>query len=649
MSQQTTVLTTPPVGRATELPRVAPDALPQDFVLYERLTRLIQSVIGVLGVCLLTPVFLCIALAIKLTDRGRVFYRGERVGRNERIFRIWKFRTLVEGAEAKIGVRLLNSEDRSLYCGRIGRLLKRTKLDELPQLFNVIRGEMRLVGPRPSRPIFLEASKRDIPNYRSRFAVPPGITGIAQLRGGYYTPPRNKLRYDLVYINNRSILLDLKLVALTFVKILNRWLNMGLFVVFLFLFVSFVPQSVQPSVDVGVAEMRMSLVYLLIAVASAWVMLKRGPGDFVLYRCPLNLPILAFALLSTVSAVLSDDPYGSLQGAGYYLITGLLLAFLIVNSLGTREFVTLTIRAIALTSVLISLLGLFQIFLFNYWTSASATGPNGALLETSTRISSILGNPVVLAVYLVLGIPVLLCEVSRARTQRSRDFWLVCTTLSCVGVFFTQTRVGLLALFVTGTLFLYRRRWQAALFAAAFLACFAGLTLLAMPRLSLPRMLEDVAEWIERERTTLHAIDAKTWVLGAGASTVHRLVDNEGPESAATRGRGPSGLSRNMHWRLVLEHGITGWLVFMWVVLASLRAMKRTHDRLKDDRLKIVLWAIISSVVGFLISMNAMNTFHHLTIQVFFWSLMGIGLGIAVRPGGTRRHNLIWRFGEGGD
>jgi hypothetical protein len=97
--------------------------------------------------------------------------------------------------------------------------LKRTKIDELPQLVNVLKGEMNVVGPRPIRPIFLEQLCDDIPRYPIRFAVKPGMTGLAQVRGGYFTHPRDKLRYDLLYIRNRSLLLDLKLIALTFVGI----------------------------------------------------------------------------------------------------------------------------------------------------------------------------------------------------------------------------------------------------------------------------------------------------------------------------------------------------------------------------------------------------------------------------------------------
>ena len=240
----------------------------------------VQAFVSVLGLIVFSPLLLVIALTIKLTDGGAIFYRGERVGRGKRIFKIYKFRTLVEDAEKKIGARLLGIEDQGIYYTRIGRFLKRSKLDELPQLLNVIRGDMRLTGPRPVRPIFLDQFERSIANYPERFLVPPGITGVAQLRGGYYTSPRNKLRYDLIYIKRRSLLLDFQVVFLTFAKILNRWLSGGFFVLFLFLFVSFIPAGLQSShVPFRSSDTRINLVYLFITSRRGQAFFQKRPGS----------------------------------------------------------------------------------------------------------------------------------------------------------------------------------------------------------------------------------------------------------------------------------------------------------------------------------------------------------------------------------
>jgi lipopolysaccharide/colanic/teichoic acid biosynthesis glycosyltransferase len=608
----------------------------------------VQTLVSVLGLIVFSPLFLLIASTIKLTDGGTIFYRGERVGRGKRIFKIYKFRTLVADAEKQIGARLLAPEDQGIYYTRIGRLLKRSKLDELPQLFNVVRGEMRLTGPRPVRPIFLEEFERTIPGYARRFLVPPGITGIAQLRGGYYTSPRNKLRYDLIYIRRRSLLLDFQVVFLTFVKILNRWFNRGFFVLFLFLFISFLPEGLQPSLYVTFFGARVSLVYLFIILVAGGLFFKKGPTEVCLYRGPLNFPLVLFFGLSAVSAFFSDDLDQALLRAGYYMVTGFLVAFIIVNSLATKGFIILTARVIALTSVVMSVLGLFQIFLFNY-TVALAAPFSGEQIAGYIRASSLLGNPVVLAVYLVLGLPLLLSEVTRAPRQRERDFWLICATLSFVGIFFTQTRIGLLALLVTGTAFLSRRRSHALLFVMICSVWLLSLISLGGARFSPAEVQDEVAAWVEKQLQVIREVPVKTWLVGGGAATPYPLLTESMPEISQESEEEENREIPNMHVTLALEHGILGWFVIVWLILAAVRTMTQAHRRTKDQQLKSILWAIVSSLVGFLISMNAMNVFHNLTLQIFFWSLIGIGLGIAVHLNGYRRSNLIWRFGDAGD
>jgi hypothetical protein len=555
----------------------------------------------------------------------------------------------VEGAETQIGARLLAKEDQETYYTKIGRFLKRSKLDELPQLFNVIRGEMRLVGPRPLRPIFLEQCEQSIPNYSSRFSVPPGITGVAQLRGGYYTSQRNKLRYDLIYIRRRSLLLDSQIVFLTFVKVLNRWFSRGFFLLFLFLFVSFIPGAVQPSLYVSIFGVRISLIYLFILAAAAWLFLKRGPTDVALYRGPLNRPLLLFCAFSTISALLSDDFELSLQRSGYYIVTGFLLSFLIVNTLATRGFILVAARVVALTSVLMSILGLFEMFLFNYTYALASSLPREELLAGYTRASSLLGNPVVLAIYLVLGLPLLLAEIAIARGQKQRDFWVVCATLSFVGIFFTQTRIGLLALVVAGSTFLARRLTQALSFIAVFVMCVLLLIAIGGPRFSPSEAVEEANGWLRDNFRLIKALPVKTWIIGGSAITPYPLVsESSADEANPIKEKKPVEIP-NMHVTLALEHGIVGWCIILWLILSALWTMKQTHGRLKDPQLKTILWAIMSSLVGFLVSMNAMNVFYNLTLQVFFWSLIGIGLAIVVELHGPQRHNIIWRFGDAGD
>jgi lipopolysaccharide/colanic/teichoic acid biosynthesis glycosyltransferase len=274
-----------------QLGRLAVRSAPQKLLESEALIWLVQAILSIAGLLFLSPLMAIIAVVVKFTDAGPIFYRGERVGRAGRIFRIYKFRTLIVGAEEKIGARLLEKTDQTLYYTRIGRLLKRSKLDELPQLLNVIRGEMRFAGPRPVRPVFVDQLIRTIPRYSARFLVPPGITGIAQLRGGYYTAPRNKLRYDLIYIRRRSLLLDLQLVFFTLVKILNRWLSGMFFVLFFFIFASFMPLPLQQLLYVSILGVEVSLFYLFIVVVAGGFFIKKSPAQIALYRVPLNRPL----------------------------------------------------------------------------------------------------------------------------------------------------------------------------------------------------------------------------------------------------------------------------------------------------------------------------------------------------------------------
>jgi exopolysaccharide biosynthesis polyprenyl glycosylphosphotransferase len=158
---------------------------------------------------LAAPLLLLAALAIKLDSRGPVFYHQERVGAQGRSFRMLKFRTMRTDAEAA-GVRWAQKDDPRIT--RVGRWLRRFRIDELPQLWNVLKGEMGIVGPRPERPEFVARLRAQIPYYELRTLVPPGITGWAQIRYPYAASleeAREKLQYDLFYVKHLSVLLDL--------------------------------------------------------------------------------------------------------------------------------------------------------------------------------------------------------------------------------------------------------------------------------------------------------------------------------------------------------------------------------------------------------------------------------------------------------
>ena len=155
-------------------------------------------------------------LAIKLDSKGPVFYKQERVGRNSKHFTIYKFRSMVYGAESKTGPKWAERKDSRIT--RVGKLIRKLRLDEVPQFFNVLKGEMSLIGPRPERPYFVDKFKQEIPFYARRLGVKPGITGWAQIKGEYDTSMDNvktKLQYDLFYLENMSLRMDLKVIIST--------------------------------------------------------------------------------------------------------------------------------------------------------------------------------------------------------------------------------------------------------------------------------------------------------------------------------------------------------------------------------------------------------------------------------------------------
>jgi len=192
------------------------------FAWHRLAKRALDLTAGAAALALLSPIMLLVALAIKLTSRGPVFYRQQRTGHNGRTFEMLKFRTMRVDAERTTGpVWAVRGDAR---CTPVGRFLRRWSLDELPQLLNVLKGDMSLVGPRPERGVFVERFRRQIPNYSQRHQVKAGITGWAQVNGWRgNTSLRRRVECDLYYICNWSLWLDLKILLLTALRgIWNR-------------------------------------------------------------------------------------------------------------------------------------------------------------------------------------------------------------------------------------------------------------------------------------------------------------------------------------------------------------------------------------------------------------------------------------------
>lgn len=185
---------------------------------YTFLKRLADILLAILGIVLTVIPMLAIALIIKIHMGGPVFYRQIRLGLNGKAFRIIKFRTMHVDAEAT-GAKWSDG-DQDPRITKFGMFLRQYRLDELPQFFNVLAGSMSLVGPRPERPCFYNAFETYIHGFSQRLAVKPGITGLAQVRGGYNIRPEEKIVYDIEYIKKRSLWLDFLILLKTIKTVL---------------------------------------------------------------------------------------------------------------------------------------------------------------------------------------------------------------------------------------------------------------------------------------------------------------------------------------------------------------------------------------------------------------------------------------------
>ncbi|MBN1286215.1 MAG: sugar transferase [Anaerolineae bacterium] len=188
---------------------------------YPLLKRLMDIVLAVLGLVLFAILLPFIALAMQIDSPGPLFYRQERVGKAGRVFKVIKLRSMIPDAEKYTGP--LWSYENDPRITTVGRFLRKSRLDEVPQLLNVLRGEMSMVGPRPERPNFVEALAEDIPFYRTRLVVKPGLTGWAQVRYKYGSTKYDalvKLQYDLYYVRHQSIALDVVILFRTVGKML---------------------------------------------------------------------------------------------------------------------------------------------------------------------------------------------------------------------------------------------------------------------------------------------------------------------------------------------------------------------------------------------------------------------------------------------
>ena len=175
--------------------------------------RTMDILLSSVAMIVAAPVMLVVAAAIKLEDGGPVFYKQKRMTRHGREFEILKFRSMIVDAEKYAGAVLATGDDPRIT--KVGKFIRATRLDEIPQILNILKGDMSIVGPRPERKVIAEEYYKDIPEFEYRLKVRGGLTGYAQIYGKYNTSAYDKLRLDMMYIENYSLMLDIKLIILT--------------------------------------------------------------------------------------------------------------------------------------------------------------------------------------------------------------------------------------------------------------------------------------------------------------------------------------------------------------------------------------------------------------------------------------------------
>jgi len=179
---------------------------------YEGVTSFLDKLVTLVALFLAFPILFLVAIAIKIEDGGPIFYSQKRLGQNGSVFTIYKIRSMVVNAEIN-GIRWASEEDDRIT--HVGKFIRKTRIDEIPQLINILSGDMKLIGPRPERPELADEFYKELPEFVNRLLIKPGLTGLAQVSGGYDLTPAEKLILDVEYIENRGFLLDLKIIFKT--------------------------------------------------------------------------------------------------------------------------------------------------------------------------------------------------------------------------------------------------------------------------------------------------------------------------------------------------------------------------------------------------------------------------------------------------
>lgn len=187
-------------------------SLVKESKFYDFYQRTVDVILSLIGLIVGLPLILIFGLLVKLEDKGPMTYKQERVGKDGKVFYIYKLRSMRTDAE-KFGAQWATKNDPRIT--KVGNFIRKTRIDELPQLFNILKGDMSIIGPRPERPSFTVEFNENIPGFINRLAVRPGLTGWAQVNGGYEMTPEEKLKADIYYMKHRSFFMDMNILLKT--------------------------------------------------------------------------------------------------------------------------------------------------------------------------------------------------------------------------------------------------------------------------------------------------------------------------------------------------------------------------------------------------------------------------------------------------
>lgn len=203
-----------------EISRMIDYSICKNNIFYDIFSRILDILLSLSGLTIGIPLIIIFGVLVKLEDGGPIIYKQERLGKDGKMFNLYKIRSMRIDAE-KFGVQWAQNNDPRVL--RVGKFIRKTRIDEIPQLFNILKGDMSIVGPRPERPMFTMQFNEEIDGFVNRLSVKPGLTGLAQVNGGYEMTPKEKLNWDLKYIQNKNIFLDINIIFKTISIILTGY------------------------------------------------------------------------------------------------------------------------------------------------------------------------------------------------------------------------------------------------------------------------------------------------------------------------------------------------------------------------------------------------------------------------------------------